>query len=136
MGNGGHFALGSRGLFAWVFQIEYALEREATVSEITVKLNNFRSRVYPLLVTVDGKQAFNGSTETSLGYYTIKCNPQKGKRVRIQLTAGSSNKGTDVGVEVGGKKLDDGVARDNVKAKGTLSIIEAEIYESVRGEKK
>ena len=57
---------------AW---IEYTLEREATVSEITLKLNNFRSRVYPLIITVDGKEAFNGNTQTSLGYYTIKCKP-------------------------------------------------------------
>ena len=28
---------------------------------------------------------------------------------------------------------DDGVARDDAKAKGTLSIIEIEIYEAVKG---
>ncbi len=67
---------------AW---IEYELAREATVSEVTLKLNNFRSRVYPLIITVDGKEAFNGTTKTSLGYYTIKCTPQRGKKVRIQL---------------------------------------------------
>ena len=31
-----------------------------------------------------------------------------------------------------GKKLDDGVARDDANAKGTLSIIEVEIYETVK----
>ena len=35
-------------------------------------------------------------------------------------------------MEVSGKKLDDGVARDDVNAKGTLSIIEVEIYEAVK----
>jgi len=35
-------------------------------------------------------------------------------------------------VEVSGKKLDDGVAFDDSKAKGTLSIIEAEIYERLK----
>ena len=35
-------------------------------------------------------------------------------------------------VEVSGRKLDDGVARDDSKARGTLSIIEAEIYEAAR----
>jgi hypothetical protein len=34
-------------------------------------------------------------------------------------------------VEVSGKKLDDGVARDDASAKGTLSILEAEIYEAI-----
>jgi hypothetical protein len=116
---------------AW---IEYELEREATVSEITLKLNNFRTRVYPLLVTVDGKETFNGSTQTTLGYYTIQCKPQKGKKVRIQLAGASADKGGgNVGVEVSGKKLDDGVLRDDSNAKGTLSIIEIEFYEEPGG---
>jgi hypothetical protein len=113
---------------AW---IEYTLEREATVSEITLKLNNFRSRVYPLVITVDGKEAFNGVTQTTLGYYTIQCKPQHGKKVRIQLASATTTNGGNTGVEVNGKKLDDGVARDDAKAKGTLSIIEAEVYEAL-----
>ncbi len=114
---------------AW---IEYNLERTATVSEITIKLNNFRSRTYPLIITVDGKEAFNGSTQTSLGYYTFKCKPQTGKKVRIQLTGVSQDNENDTGVEVSGKKLDDGVARNDANAKGTLSIIEVEIYEALK----
>jgi hypothetical protein len=114
---------------AW---IEYELEREAVVSEVTLKLNNFRSRAYPLIITVDGKPAFNGSTKNNLGYYTIKCTTQRGRKVRIQLSGVSKEQGDNIGVEVTGKKLDDGVARDDVNAKGTLSIIEAEIYEPIK----
>ncbi|WP_245843578.1 glycoside hydrolase family 2 protein [Niastella vici] len=114
---------------AW---IEYELEREATVSEITLKLNNFRSRAYPLIITVDGKEVFTGSTKPTLGYYTIVCKPQKGKKVRIQLAMLLKEEGGEQMVEVSGKKLDDGVARDDSKAKGTLSIIEAEIYEPLK----
>ena len=87
---------------AW---IEYTLEREATVSEVTVKLNNFRSRVYPLRITVDGKEAFNGNTQTTLGYYTIQCKPQRGKTVRIQLTSATADKNNNNEVEVNGKKI-------------------------------
>jgi hypothetical protein len=115
---------------AW---IEYTLERPATISEITLKLNNFRSRVYPLIITIDGKEVFNGNTETTLGYYTIKCQPQTGSKVRIQLRDASLAGANDtMGVEVSGKKLDDGVARDDGKAKETLSILEAEIYEALK----
>lgn len=114
---------------AW---IEYTLERPATVSEITIKLNNFRSRVYPLLITVDGKEVFNGTTQTTLGYYTIKCKPQTGKKLKIQLKDLSSNKKDFSVLEVSGKKLDDGVARDDANAKGTLSILEVEIYEALK----
>jgi hypothetical protein len=49
--------------------------------------------------------------------------------VRIQLVNPSNDNAGNQMVEVNGKKLDDGVARDDSKAKGTLSIIEAEIYE-------
>jgi hypothetical protein len=111
---------------AW---IEYELERAATVSEITIKLNNFRTRRYPLIVTVDGKEVFNGSTETNLGYYTLHCKPVKGRRVKIQLSGNSDDKAADAGVEVNGKKLDDGVLRNDANAKGTLSVIEVEVYE-------
>lgn len=115
---------------AW---IEYTLERETTVSEITLRLNNFKSKIYPLLITVDGKEIFKGNTQTTLGYYTIPCKAQKGKKVKIQLMGTASNKGEDSSVEVNGKKLDDGVARDDAKAKGTLSIIEIEFYEKLGG---
>ncbi|HVF96939.1 MAG TPA: DUF4982 domain-containing protein, partial [Flavisolibacter sp.] len=112
---------------AW---IEYELERDATVSEVTLKLNNFRSRRYPLRITVDGKEAFAGVTPLSLGYITLTCKPQKGSKIRIQLATISTDAGGAQMVEVSGKKLDDGVARDDSKAKGTLSIIEAEVYEA------
>ena len=114
---------------AW---IEYTLDRPATVNEVTLKLNNFRSRVYPLIITVDGKEVFNGSTKTTLGYYTIICKPQTGSKERIQLADASSNANNNVGVEVSGKKLDDGVVRDDAKSKGTLSILETEIYEALK----
>jgi len=113
---------------AWV---EYDLERIATISEVTMKLNNFRSRSYPIRITVDGKEVFKDSTSKNLGYFTAICKPTKGKKVRIELTNEMSS-AANTGVEVNGKKLDDGVARDDSKAKGTLSIIEVEIYERVK----
>jgi beta-galactosidase len=82
------------------------------------------------VITVDGKEVFAGTTRPTLGYYTIVCKPQKGKKLRIQLATLSKDEGGNVMVEVSGKKLDDGVARDDAKAPGTLSIIEAEVYEA------
>ncbi|MGB8191361.1 MAG: DUF4982 domain-containing protein, partial [Chitinophagaceae bacterium] len=114
---------------AW---IEYELEREALVSEVTLKLNNFRSRTYPLRITVDGQEVFADTTQRSLGYVTLACKPTTGRKVRIQLATLSKDAGGNQMVEVSGKKLDDGVARDDSKASGTLSIIEAEIYEAVK----
>ena len=114
---------------AWV---QYELENASSVTEITLKLNNFRSRSYPLLITVDGKEIFRGNTSTGLGYCTLLCKPQLGKKVRIELLPGSTSEGDNSMVEVSGKKLDDGVVRDDSKSKGSLSIIEVELYTSVR----
>lgn len=112
---------------AW---IEYELEKEATVNEICLKLNNFRTRIYPLRITVDEKEVFSDTTQRTLGYYTIICKPVKGKKVRIQLRELSTLTQNEA-TEVSGKKLDDGVTRNPANEKGTLSIIEAEIYESI-----
>lgn len=110
---------------AW---IEYELGNEAEVREVTMKLNNFRSRSYPLRITVDGKEVFKGNTERSLGYFTAVCTPHKGKKVKIELLGNTTTQDNN-SVEVSGKKLDDGVARNDAHATGTLSIIEIEIYQ-------
>ena len=120
---------------AW---IQYELERPAAVSEIALKLNNFRTRSYPIRITIDGKEVFMGATTRNLGYFTARFPPRTGRTVRIELTGtGESKEGagteenakTGVGTEVNGGKLDDGVVRDDNGHGGRLSIIEAEIYE-------
>ncbi|WP_346238722.1 glycoside hydrolase family 2 protein [Niabella insulamsoli] len=113
---------------AW---IEYELDQADVIDAVALKLNNFRSRSYPLIIYVDGKEVFKGNTTTSLGYCTIPVQSQKGKKIKIQLFGTSFVARQNNEVEVGGKKLDDGVARDDANAKGTLSIIEAEIYKMV-----
>ena len=114
---------------AW---IAYELEREALVSEVEFKLNNFRSRAYPLRITVDGKEVFADTTQRSLGYFTAICKPQKGTKVKIELATFSKDAAGNTMLEVSGKKLDDGVARDDKNARGTLSIIEIEVYEHLK----
>jgi beta-galactosidase len=113
---------------AWV---EYELEKEATITDVNLKLNNFRSRTYSLLITIDGKELFNDTTQRSLGYFNAVCKPQSGKKLRIQLKQPSTAI-VDNATEVSGKKLDDGLARNDANAKGTFSIIEVEIYEAAK----
>jgi beta-galactosidase len=55
---------------AW---IEYELSKPSVVSEVNLKLNNFRTKSYPLRITVDGQEVFKGNTTTSLGYCNIVC---------------------------------------------------------------
>ncbi|MEO7311199.1 MAG: DUF4982 domain-containing protein [Chitinophagaceae bacterium] len=113
---------------AW---IEYELDKPAAISEVVLKLNNFRTRTYPLRISVDGMQVFKDTTTSNLGYFTASFAPKTGKKLRIELYATGSSKEV-TGVEVNGKKLDDGVKRDDANAKGRLSIIEAEIYSRVK----
>ena len=111
---------------AW---IEYELERPALISEVEIKLNNFRSRSYPLRISVDGKVVFEDTTQPTLGYFSAICKPQWGKKLRIELATLSKDAAGNTMLEVSGKKPDDGVARDDKNAKGTLSIIEVDVYE-------
>jgi len=110
---------------AW---INYELENESAISQVVLKLNNFRTKRYPIHIEVDGQKVFEGNTPLSLGYVSLKFPPAKGRSVKIQLTGGAAAH-DDKSVEVDGTKLDDGVTRNDAGQKGRLSIIETEIYE-------
>lgn len=114
---------------AW---INYTLDRSAPISEVTVKMNNFRTRSYPLRITVDGKEVYRDSTQRSLGYFTARFKPTSGKSLKIELLDSKAEARDFFGmVEVTGKKLDDGVVRDDKNARGRISIVEIEIYERI-----
>ena len=53
---------------AWA---EFTLACTARLTELTACFPNWRSRTYPILVTVDGQEAYRGVTPTSLGYVTL-----------------------------------------------------------------
>jgi len=112
---------------AW---ITYQLDKPAAIKELVLKLNNFRTRSYPLQILVDGQEVFKGETEKSLGYITLPCKNVKGQSITIRLQqAKAADEQTFIGEEVSGKKLDDGLIQASTQTKkGTLSIIEAEIY--------
>jgi beta-galactosidase len=107
---------------AWIsFETEYF----STFNAITLKMNNFRTRSYPIKIMVDKKEVFIGNTPRGLGYVTFEFPAVRGKIVKIQLLSAAEVKG-DEGTEMNGKKLGDGIERRDGKA--SLSIIEAELY--------
>lgn len=110
---------------AW---ISYRLEKKALIDEIDMKLNNFRSKVFPLEIYVDDQKVFDGTTSTSLGYWNVKFPAVEGSTVKIQLKGNTEGKSENKHAEIGGKKLDDGVARNDAGSTGTLSIIEIDLY--------
>ena len=110
---------------AW---INYQLARPALINELTLKLGSWRTRSYPIRISVGSQIVFSGMTPSSLGYVTISFPPTRGQRVKLELTAPPKtvdNFGNIV--EITGNPERE--ARSGLGA--TLSIVEVEIYESV-----
>ncbi|RYX86365.1 DUF4982 domain-containing protein [bacterium] len=110
--------------------IQYTLAQPATVSELTLKLGGWRSKSYPIRITVDGQEVFSGKTPQSLGYVTIPVKPTKGKSVGIELIGATVNRdgfGSIVEVE---NQANAATTGGQNMSKGNLNIVEVEIYES------
>jgi hypothetical protein len=108
---------------AW---IKYGFAQPAHISEVTLKLANWRTRSYPIRIMVDDKPVYTGETPRSLGYVTLTFPPVTGRSLKIEL----AGRPVDVDafgqiIEVTGKKDTEAADKD----KGTLSIVEIEIYE-------
>ncbi|KAL4947933.1 beta-galactosidase [Aspergillus filifer] len=67
---------------AW---IEYSWEKPVNVSQLVMKLQDFRSKDYPITVNVGDKIVFEGTTPTSLGYVTLNLNATVGESLRIAM---------------------------------------------------
>ena len=115
---------------AW---IQFELERPANVSEVVLKLGGWRSKSYPLRISVAGKEAYSGSTSKSLGYVTLPLKPTHGQTVRLELVGVMDEKDEFGLVEVSGKKLPDSAGKGS---SGRLEVIEAEFYEPLTGDSK
>ncbi|TKB96274.1 glycoside hydrolase family 2 protein [Pedobacter cryophilus] len=113
---------------AW---ITYELAEKSKVDEVVLKLNGFRTKQYPILILVDDKEVFKGLTDISLGYINIKCIPATGKKVKIILADQSLTDDKKQMAEMNGKNLDDGNST-NLNSKGSLGIIEVEIYKTLK----
>ncbi|HEX8191135.1 MAG TPA: DUF4982 domain-containing protein, partial [Pyrinomonadaceae bacterium] len=115
---------------AWV---RYDFGREATVGEVTLKLTGWRTQSYPVRIHVDDRLVFEGSTPRSLGYVTISFPPAKGRGLKVELTGSASNRDAFGNIiEIPGTP-DPQSSAGKGGAKGTLSIIEIEIYEPAAG---
>jgi beta-galactosidase len=110
--------------------IAYELAHPATITEATIKLPGWRQRSYPIRVTVDGQEVFQGETPKSLGYVTLPFKPATGRTVKIELVGSSKDKDEFKLVEVANQAIADTGA--NRLPNGVLAIIEAEFYEAVK----
>jgi hypothetical protein len=110
---------------AW---ITYELKTPSLVSELTMKLGAWRTRSYPVRVLVDKQEVFAGATPRSLGYVTIPLKPTQGKTVTIQLIGESKERDDFAMTEITGMKLKAGTDGDQAVGKGTLRLVEVELY--------
>ncbi|HRU16140.1 MAG TPA: DUF4982 domain-containing protein [Anaerohalosphaeraceae bacterium] len=110
---------------AW---LRYDFEAAAAVSEAVIKFGDGRRRSYPIRILVDEKRVFEGETKQNLGYYTVRFEPVYGKSLTIELIGAGSDRDAFSIVEITGKKDEAGRAKKDANAKGTLKIVEFEVY--------
>jgi beta-galactosidase len=100
------------------------------LTEFAARLPGWRSRTYPILVTVDGKEVFRGTTPVSLGYVNLPLKPVTGRVVRIQLI-GKGEVDATFGTLTEVANAANASDRAPV-AKGSLGIVEIDFYEAAR----
>lgn len=111
---------------AW---IEFTLEREALLTEFSARLPGWRSRRYPVLITLDGQEIYRGTTPVSLGYVTLPLKAARpGRVVRFQLIGRNE---TDATFGTLTELANANNASDRAPvAKGSLGVVEIEFYEA------
>jgi hypothetical protein len=113
---------------AW---IEYTFAQPSAPTQMDLKLTAFRTRRYPLRVTLDGTTLYEGTTPNSLGYVTIplqqgSLHPISGSHLRIALTGPAIDAApSPATAEITGAVDPAAVTRNN---QAILSIVEADIY--------
>ena len=109
---------------AW---INYQFPRQATPMEVVLKLQGWRSRSYPLRITVDGQEVYRGETPCSLGYVTLPLKPVTGRNLKIELAGAAASAEAFNIVEL--ENAQNAATGDKRAGKGTLGIVEFECYE-------
>ena len=109
---------------AW---IEYEFAAPAKPAEVVMKLIGWRSRTYPLRISVDGQEVFAGSTPVSYGYVHLPLQPATGSRLRVELTAPPRGRG-GINIQELTNVRDPAASGMGSPGVAPLSIAEIEIY--------
>ena len=111
---------------AW---IEYRFDRPVQLSEIDLKLVGWRSRSYPLRITVDGRIVWEGETERNLGYANVQFAPATGLILRIAQTGPVVDRDAFGRiVELSNPRAAGDTGADVVPPGWRLAIVEAEFH--------
>jgi hypothetical protein len=117
---------------AW---IKYDFAEPATVSEVVMKLHNWRRTSYSIRISVGEKEVYRGDTARSLGYVTIPFEPTVGKSLTVALQGVGREEDAFNIVELSGQRDQAGDNSGNRSGRAgesnNLKIVEIEIYEEV-----
>ena len=109
--------------------IEYRFATPVRLSEIDLKLVGWRSRAYPLELTIDGKSVWRGETERQLGYTTLRFPATTGQTLRIRQTGPVQDKDAfGKVVELASARQAGDTGADAVPPGWHLGIVEAEFH--------
>jgi hypothetical protein len=109
--------------------IEYRFATPVRLSEIDLKLVGWRSRSYPLELTIDGKSVWRGETERQLGYTTLRFPATTGQTLRIRQTGPVQDKDAfGKVVELASARQAGDTGADAVPPGWHLGIVEAEFH--------
>jgi hypothetical protein len=111
---------------AW---IEYHFAGPVTLNAIDLKLVGWRTRAYPLRITLDGRTVWNGETDRNLGYAHLTFPQASGKLLRIVQTGAVADRdafGKIVEVNTARQAGDTGA--DAIGPGWRLGIVEADFY--------
>jgi hypothetical protein len=115
---------------AW---IEYHFAGPVTLSEIELKLVGWRSRAYPLRLTLDGRSVWQGETERQLGYAAIAFPAATGRILRITQTGPVEDRDAFGRiVELNSARQAGDTGADAVPPGWSLGIVEADFHGPVR----
>ena len=110
--------------------IEYTLAKPAKLHQVALRLTGWRDRAYPIVITVDGQEAYRGATPRSLGYVTLPLKPTTGSKVRIALVGKGETADAFAITELENQK-NASTGGERLSA-NVLSIVEAEFYEPAK----
>ncbi|NIJ29647.1 hypothetical protein FHT00_001594 [Sphingomonas insulae] len=111
---------------AW---IEYRFAKPVTLNEVELKLVGWRSRGYPLRMTLDGREVWKGETERQLGYAAVRFPAASGSILRITQIAPTRDRDAfGKIVEVSNARQAGDTGADAVPAGWRLAIVEADFH--------
>ncbi len=115
---------------AW---IEYQFAAPVELNALDLKLVGWRSRAYPLEISIDGKIVWQGTADRSLSYVTLEFPATTGKTLRIRQTAAVADRDAfGKVVELNNARASGDTGADAVPPGWYLGIVEAEFHGPVR----